>query len=179
MPSTPKSSVALAMSDTRLQRRATRSDMISIVNGWASSPMRVLTTATLSSTGRDGSVRARSSWMLWSSALVIVNSSFPMRHASSPLSRSLGASESRETRSAIRDASPRIGHLPFLKVSITSCRCPDRRSSGRSSSTARRRFPACCPGSCRPVPLPARRPHPSGSPEPAAAGIRWNAGRWR
>ena len=123
--------------------------------------------------------KARSSWILWSSALVIVNSSFPIRHASSPLSRSLGASESRDTRSAIRDASPRIGHLPFLKVSITSCRCPVRRSSGRSSSTARHRFPACYPGSCRPVPLPARRPHPSGSPEPAAAGIRWNAGRWR
>ena len=160
MPSTPKSSTALAISDTRLQRRDTRSDMISITSGWAWSPIRVLTTATLSSTGRDGSVRARSSWILWSSALVIVNSSFPIRHASSPLARSLGASESRDTRSAIRDASPRIGHLPFLKVSITSCRCPSRRSSGRSSTTAHRHSRACYPGSCRPVPLPARRPHP-------------------
>ena len=116
MPSTPKSSTALAMSDTRLQRRDTKSLMISIVSGWDCSPIRVFSTATLSSTGRDGSVRARSSWMLWSSTLVIVNSSFPIRHASSPEPRSLGASESRETRSAMRDASPRIGHLPFLKV---------------------------------------------------------------
>ena len=161
MASTPKSSTALAMCAARLHLRPTRSLMISRVMGWAWAPMSSLSTPILSSTGRDGSVRARSSCTVWSSTLVIVNSSLPIRHASLPVERSLGANSSRETRSEMRDASPRIGHLPFRNAGITSCRsCPGRRSSCRSSRTARRRFQAWHRESCRPGPWQEYRLRP-------------------
>ena len=165
MPSTPKSSTAFAMSETRLHRRPTRSVRISIVISWAWSPTSLFSSATLSSTGRDGSVRARSSLILRSSTLVTENSSLPIRHASSAVARSFGASESRETRSAIREASPRICHLPFLifpwsDTPVTACHRPDRRSSGRSSQTGWRCPAAWRQESCRQARWPGCRSRP-------------------